>query len=142
LASTAPASAQTGSPLPAPPSPRDIVQAAYTEPVITNSQAPTPTPWRTPQIGQANAALSSAPPVNAYGAQPIAVQPIGQPIAYNVPPSLPPYYNMPPAVANTMEVRLREVPSPPMPRIRIPGYEPSVPTNGSADGFRPRTSMR
>jgi hypothetical protein len=52
-------------------------------------------------------------------------------------------YSMPMvAPANTMDVRLREVPSPPIPRIRIPGNETSVPTIGSADGFRPRTTTR
>jgi hypothetical protein len=146
LASTpASTSAQPGLQLPPPPSSRDIVQAAYTEPVITNSQAPTPSPWRTPQIAQANSALSSTTPANYYDSkQPIAEQPIGQPIAYNVPPSLPPYYSMPPAAADTMAVQLREVPSPRMPRIRIPGYETSnaVPTVGNTDGFRSRTSMR
>jgi hypothetical protein len=145
LASTTPSSVQPSAQLPAPPSSRDITQAAYTEPVITNSQAPSPSPWRSPQLGQPNVAPASTPPANYYVPQPIAAQPTGQPLAYNTPPSLPASYAMPPVTAaNTMEVRLREVPSPPMPRIRIPGYDVStgVPTVGSTDGFRPRTSMR
>jgi hypothetical protein len=123
--------------LPSPASSQGISQAAYTEPVITSSQAPAPSPWRSPQIAPA----SSAPNYNEP--QTFAAQPMGQPLAANMPPSLPPYYSTPTiAAANTMEVQMREVPSPPMPRIRIPGYDTSVPTVGSADGFRPRTSMR
>jgi hypothetical protein len=122
------------------PTSRDIAQAAYTEPVITNSQTPAPTPWRSPQISQATSA-----PSNYYAQQSFVAQATGQPLALSAPPLQAQYYAMPTVVtANTMDVRLREVPSPPMPRIRIPGYDSSstVPTIGSADGFRPRTSMR
>jgi hypothetical protein len=153
LASTQPPSVVQPSPavqLPAPPSPRDVLQAAYTEPVITNSAASTPSPWRSPQVAQTNATPptvepTTVAPANYYIPQPIAAQPMGQPLAYNAAPSLPPNYAMPQVTsANTMEVRMREVPSPPMPRIRIPGNDTSstVPTIGSADGFRPRTRMR
>jgi hypothetical protein len=141
--------------LPAPPSSRDVMQAAYTEPVITNSQTPTPSPWRSPQVAQSSLtpptlspttlAPTTVAPASNNIPQPIAAQPMGQPLAFNAAPSLPPNYATPQtATANTMEVRLREVPSPPMPRIRIPGHDASsaVPTIGSTDGFRPRTSMR
>jgi hypothetical protein len=128
--------------VPSSPSSRDIAQAAYTEPVITNSPSPAPSPWRSPQIAPASAVPPSIPAGNYYAPQPIMPQPIGQPLAYNAAPSLPASYGISPAVAaNTMEVRLREVPSPP-PRIRIPGSDTSVLTVGSADGFRPRSSMR
>lgn len=128
--------------LPAPPSSRDIVQTTYTEPAMTNSQTPAPSPWRSPQITQPNVTPLVATPPN-YAPQPFVAQPVGQSLAINVPPSLPPYYAMPTVTgANTMDVRLREVPSPPMPRIRIPGPSTSVPMVGSADGFRSRTSMR
>lgn len=147
LASTPSSNAvqQPGVQLPAPPSSQEILQAAYTEPVIAHSQAPTPSPWRSPQVPAPSVASTSVPPSNYYAPQPHAAQPSGQPLAYSAPPTLPPSYAMPTVVgANTMEVRLREVPSPPMPRIRIPGYDTSTaaPTIGSADGFRPRTSMR
>lgn len=135
---------QPGGQLPAPPSSREILQAAYTEPVITHSQAPSPSPWRSPRMSPPSVAAPTSNPASGYYVpQPIAAQPIGQPLAYSVPPSLPASYATPPVVAaNTMDVRLREVPSPPMPRIRIPGADSPVLTAGSADGFRPRTSMR
>jgi hypothetical protein len=143
LASTqTPNSIQPRAQLPSPPTSRDIIQAGYTEPVIASSQAPAPSPWQSPQITPTSVAPATILPAN-YAAQPPGAQPIGQPLAYNAPPSLPASFAPQPDIAaNTMEVRLREVPSPPMPRIRIPGNDSSVLTVGSADGFRPRTSMR
>jgi hypothetical protein len=76
------------------------------------------------------------------GAPPVAAQPIGPPLALAAPPLMPTYSIQPAMPMNNMDVRMREVPSPAMPRIRIPGYDSSTPLVGSADGFRPRTSMR
>lgn len=106
-----------------PPSTQGIVQATYTEPIVTHADQPSPSPWQTPQIGQTTNATT-----------------IGQPLAINTPPSLPAYVTPTPAYS-TMQVQMREVPSPPMPRIRIPGSD-SPEIASTADGFRPRTSMR
>jgi hypothetical protein len=134
---TAPVQPQPTPQLPAPPSERDARQTAYTEPVITQQSAPPQSPWQTPAIAQTVAPPSAS---NLYP-QPVAAQPIGPPLALAAPPLMP-YSGYPVAASSTMDVRLREVQSPAMPRIRIPGYESAAPLVGTADGFRPRTSMR
>jgi len=121
----------------APPEPQSVQQAAYTEPVMTNTQTAATTPWRAPQI-----ALPNPAPTNDMYPQSIAAQAFGQPLAMAAPPSLPMSAAPTLAATNSMDVRMREVPSPSMPRIRIPGYDTSTPMISSADGFRPRTSMR
>ena len=134
-AAQAPVQPQQPMQLAAPPTPQNLQQAAYTEPVVTNTQTAATNPWRPPQI-----APSPAPTNNTYSPS-IAAQAFGQPLAMAAPPSLP--MNAAPTVAiNSMDVRMREVSSPSMPRIRIPGYDTPTPMIGSADGFRPRTSMR
>lgn len=114
--------------------PQSIQQAAYTEPVMTNSQVAAASPWRTPEIAPA----TPAPTTNPYPPS-IAAQAFGPPLAMSAPATMTPYGQ---ASANSMEVTMREVPSPAMPRIRIPGYQSTPTIVGSADGFRPRTSMR
>lgn len=112
---------------------------------ITTTPALAPTaaatsPWQKPQLGSASQPLG-------YAAQPSLTYPTGTPAS--VLPSQPIYTQPQQPIAlptNTMAVDLRSVPSPapqpgdPMPRVRIPGYE--VPQTATADGFRPRTSMR
>ncbi len=146
-AAPSPPPAQTASTVPTQP----VSLASYNAPATNGSSTVTapPTlspipqqatsPWRTPQIAAAT------PP--AYAQQPSVVTPTSTP-QYTLP--VPPAYAMtPPLVAmptNPMAVELRAVPSPPpqpgdpMPRVRIPGYK--APQTASADGFRPRTSMR
>ena len=85
---------------------------------------PVPTPWRTP--------VSPTAPAPAYGPQPL-LQPN---VIAQTPDAM---------YANPVPVQLRSVPSPPQPgdpnpRIRIPGYAGQQ--TGTADGFRPRTSMQ
>jgi hypothetical protein len=136
VAAQAPLQPQQPMQLAAPPTPQSVQQAAYTEPVITNTPTAATNPWRTPQIMPPSTVQTN----NGYP-QSIAAQAFGPPLAMAAPPSLP--MNVAPAGAmNSMDVRMREVPSPSMPRIRIPGYDTSTPMVGSADGFRPRTSMR
>jgi hypothetical protein len=119
------------------PTPQDLQQAAYTEPVMTNTQTAPTNPWRAPQI----APPTPDPPNYAYP-QSIAAQAFGQPLAMATSPALPMSAAPTVGMTNDVEVRMREVPSPSMPRIRIPGYDTSTPMISSADGFRPRTSMR
>lgn len=122
--------------LAAPPTPQSVQQTAYTEPVITNTPTAATNPWRAPQITPPSTVQTN----NVYP-QSIAAQAFGPPLAMAAPPS-PPMNAAPTVAMNSMDVRMREVPSPPMPRIRIPGYDTPTPMVGSADGFRPRTSMR
>jgi hypothetical protein len=127
-----------------------IVLATYNAPipkeatpvgnVPTINPAPQVTsPWRSPQISQA-----SPPPM--YGAPASRAQPAAAPFGYVPVPVANPYAQTPVAAApHMMAVQLRSVPSPPqpgsaMPRIRIPGYQ--APQVATADGFRPRSSMR
>lgn len=126
-AALAPVQTQQPMQLAAPPNPQSVQQSAYTEPVVTNTQTAATIPWRAPQI-----APQSSAPTNITYPQSIAAQAFGQPLAMAAPT----------VAANSIDVRMREVSSPSMPRIRIPGYETSTPMIGSADGFRPRTSMR
>jgi hypothetical protein len=140
--------------LPSPPSaayaPRPaidgVAQASYTEPVIPVTAVETSNPWRSPQIPNAFQPPELAP---GYSYPPtLAAQSTVAPVTTAALPAMPPTMAPPPVVANTVDVRLRAVPSPPelyapsMPRIRIPGYESSPPMLTSNDGFRPRTSMR
>jgi len=126
-----------------------VLQASYNAPVTSgaNSLAPpgdaaamiaTPqidSPWRSPEVPKPSA-------VPNYGLQPHPLPVAGtQQIA-------PSSYVPAPVVVptNPVAVQLRAVPSPPPqpgdpnPRIRIPGYE--VPQTATADGFRPRSTMR
>jgi hypothetical protein len=104
---------------------QEVSQASYSEPILTRVEPPA-SPWRPPQIAQP----TLPPPPN--------VQPLV------APPLIPAQV----AVAhNSMDVRLRAVPSPPLeplagstPRIRLPGE--AAPQSASYDGFRPRSSMR
>ena len=128
-----------------------VTLASYNTPVATGlspvvtAPAPGPTPqiaspWRTPQVSP-----TSSPPTG-YSPQPSAISPTSsQPFMLPTPPA----YSMaqPPIImpTNAMAVQLRAVPPPPqpgdpLPRVRIPGYE--VPQTATADGFRPRSSMR
>lgn len=121
-----------------------VLPASYSAPVSGSAEPAVTSPWRVPQVAEANA-------WSANGVQPIIVPPppIAQPIASAAPPSSP-MASMPlVTTASSMDVRLRAVPSPPpetvlptMPRIRLPGYASAQPLIGSNDGFRPRTSMR
>lgn len=147
VAPTNPQPAQSAAPGPN----QGVVLASYTAPIATGlppvASAPTlnpppqvTSPWRTPQFSP----MSPAP---MYGVQPSPYQPVGaQPIMIPAPPANL-MVEAPVAMStNPMAVQLRAVPSPPpqpgdpMPRIRIPGYE--VPQTATADGFRPRSSMR
>jgi hypothetical protein len=122
--------------------PQGVMQATYEAPVIGTAESMVSSPWRTPQITQQSTAQPSYPPPPMV-MQPFASQTIAT--APQLPP--PPLLPVPIATApNSMDVRLRAVPSPeplsPTPRIRIPGYDAAPPTVGSYDGFRPRTSMK
>lgn len=132
-----------------------VAQASYNAPVTSNSPAaggltpvlttpelsPTPqvaSPWRTPQVANVSAPAQTSPFLASSTA----------PTSTIIPPV--PFYVMgqPPTVlpTNAMPVEIRAVPSPPpqpgdpLPRVRVPSYE--VPQTATADGFRPRTSMR
>ncbi len=129
------------------PQPQDIAQTSYSAPMITNAGSDVTSPWRSPQIAQQSAtATNYVAPMNYP--PPIVAQPIPQPLALAAPPLFPTSAMRQAPVANTMDVRLRAVPSPSdmtapsMPRIRIPGYEASPAMISSNDGFRPRSSMR
>jgi hypothetical protein len=122
------------------PSPPSVVPASYTAPSFTSAEPPVPNPWRAPEVspsalGQQLLSLLPPPPVTSMA--PTAAAPAQSPI------TAPPLF----AATNTMDVRLRAVPSPPVdsysptPRIRMPGYE-TAPYVSSNDGFRPRSSMR
>lgn len=139
-------------PAPAAPTNPGVQLASYNAPVATGpspiigvppigSQEQINSPWRTPQVMQA----TPSPP---YGTQTSPLLPLvaSQPYA---PPTMPMSQATQSQIAyptNPMAVQLRAVASPPptpgdpMPRIRIPGYE--VPQTATADGFRPRSSMR
>ena len=138
-----------GAPLGATPQNQGVMQASYTAPVVatTNAQPPVVnaavpsaasqanTPWRSPQM-PANSATSNVG-VQSQPTQIAATQQMAPAVYYQAPVVVP---------ANPVAVNLRAVPSPPpqpgdpMPRIRIPGYE--VPQTATADGFRPRSTMR
>jgi hypothetical protein len=121
-----------------------VMLASYNTPASRAAQVPAAVPanpnsaWRTPQYNggtpspsypqQANAAPSISP---QSGTPTVPAYPIAQ-----APITLP---------TNPMAVDLRAVTSPPqpgdpMPRVRVPGYD--TPEMASADGFRPRASMR
>jgi hypothetical protein len=117
-------------------SPQTVVPASYTEPTLAIAE-PVASPWRTPQptVPQSSSAALTLPPPPAPTS--VAAAPAPWPM------TAPPLF----AATNSMDVRLRPVPSPPgdyysrAPRIRMPGYE-TTPYVGTSDGFRPRTSMR
>jgi hypothetical protein len=99
-----------------------------------------PAPWRSPQVLQ---------PLNSpsYAAQQGSIQPLVGSLPAPPAPSGGPLVQPPVAIpTNTMAATLRAVtpPSQPgdaMPRIRMPDYLPPPPI-GTADGFRPRSSMQ
>lgn len=132
-----------------------VVQASYNTPVTgstpatgnlapvvttpTLSQAPTAaSPWRTPQVASVSTA-GHASPSKSLNAVPTST--IISPVPFYV-------MGQPQTVlpTNAMPVEMRAVPSPPpqpgdpLPRVRVPSY--AVPQTATADGFRPRTSMR
>lgn len=134
---------------------QDVLQASYTEPVLS-SAAPAPvSPWQPPQISQpalpppvVQPLAGQTPVAQPVVAQPMVAQPmVAQPMATQpiaAQPASPMQFAAPP---NTMNVRLRAVASPPLeplqsstPRIRLPSEV--VPQSASNDGFRPRGSMR
>ncbi len=132
-----------------------VAPASYNAPVTGNAPAaggltpvvtvpelsPTPqaaSPWRTPQV----ASPSTSAPASSSSAANAAASP-------TIIPPVPLYVMGQPATVlpmNEMPVEIRAVPSPPpqpgdpLPRVRVPNYE--VPQPATADGFRPRTSMR
>jgi hypothetical protein len=119
--------------------PQTVVPASYNEPLLANAEQLTTTPWRSPELSPAtfSSQALTLPPPPAPSLAPTASVPTQRPI------TAPPLF----VATNTMDVRLRAVPSPPVdtysptPRIRIPGNQ-EVPYVGSNDGFRPRSSMR
>lgn len=127
------------------PATQAVQQATYTEPVIPTTPVEPTSPWRSPQI--AAASLPSPADPNFGDAPALPSPPVAQPMA-SAPVAPPLIASQPMVVANTMDVRLRAVPSPPvtaastMPRIRIPGTETAPMLVGSNDGFRPRGTMR
>lgn len=154
---TAPASvpqmAATTSPT-AMPNP-GVAQASYNAPVTNNTPttggltpvvttpalSPTPTaasPWRTPQVASLTTSAQTSP---SYSLNAVPSSAIIPPVPFYV-------MGQPPTVlpTNAMPVEMRAVASPPpqpgdpLPRVRVPSYE--VPQTATADGFRPRTSMR
>lgn len=150
MAAATPTNPQPIQPASAAPN-QSVMLATYDAPIATGlspvvtAPAPSPplqvaSPWRTPQVSP-----TSPPP--GYPPQPPVITPTS-PQPFMVP--APPAYSMVQAPiampTNAMAVQLRAVPSPPpqpgdpLPRVRIPGYE--VPQTATADGFRPRSSMR
>ncbi len=116
--------------LAAPAPDQGVVQASYTEPDFGNVAPELISPWQPPRIDRP----MLPPPVAPFA---MAQTPAAQPSV--------PMQNAAPT--NTMDVRLRAVPSPPpdplpdsTPRIRLPGE--AIPQTASHDGFRPRGSMR
>ncbi len=125
-----------------------VMLASYNSP-ISNPSEVTPTspfggpsaatsPWRSPQYSgispSSNSQLGALASPNY--SQPIMASTPNYPMG-QAPIAMP---------TNAMAVNLRAVPSPaqpddPMPRVRVPGYD-DTPEMASADGFRPRASMR
>lgn len=111
-------------------------------PVVTTPElSPTPqvvSPWRTPQMASLSPTVPSGPVVSSNGTATSTVIPPVPLYVMGQPPTVLP--------TNAMPVEMRAVPSPPpqpgdpLPRVRVPSYE--VPQTATADGFRPRTSMR
>jgi hypothetical protein len=140
--------ASTALPSSAATSSQSVMLASYNSPV-SNPTAVTPSsplgvpsaatsPWRSPQYSGVSPSSNSQ---QAALASPNYSQPIISPTP-NYPMGQAPIA-MP---ANAMAVSLRAVPSPAqpgdtMPRVRVPGYD-DTPEMASADGFRPRASMR
>jgi hypothetical protein len=131
-----------------------VVQASYAQPIANPvkpnapeqptysiTQAPT-SPWRSPQIAPpATLAANAAPSNSAWG-------PVLQQMPVPAPPSWLPNPTPYGSYANSQNVQLRAVASPPpapgepMPRIRFPGYTTTAQNVSAADGFRPRSSMK
>ena len=114
------------------PAYQQVVPASYTEPVMnggapasyalpeTIDDATSSGPWRSPQVATASAPVEYGVPPMFSGAAPLVPQ------------------------ANSMEVRLRAVPSPPpeplqpsTPRIRLPGYAAPQPWTGVGAAVQP-----
>jgi hypothetical protein len=121
-----------------------VMLASYNTPVSNASTVPSATPsnaaspWRTPQYS----GVTSSP---SYPQQASAAPPISPQSNMSMAPAYPMAQAPITLPSNPMAVDLRAVPSPaqpgdPMPRVRVPGYD--TPEMASADGFRPRASMR
>jgi hypothetical protein len=149
IAAATPTNPQPIQPATAAPN-QGVMLATYNAPIATGlspvvtAPAPGPapqvaSPWRTPQV-------SPTSPPSGYATQPSVIAPTNsQPFMVPAPPAYSIAQTPMTMPTNVMAVQLRAVPPPPqpgdpLPRVRIPGYE--VPQTATADGFRPRSSMR